>query len=406
MLAIAAALWSAACSSADDVSGDVHLELVQAPETAAPGSPEPQPIVVKVVSEDGSAAPGVPVRWTVRSGGGHLQASADTSGLDGLAAVQWLPGLAAGSQEIGVYLYDQPALVITVNAAVLHADKLSTSFERGCGLQGTAVWCWRDDYPARPTQRILPQYEAKDIAATYQHACILDAAGTVYCNRAFEGTDPQASSTISGLPPLKSLSGGGRYFCGVALADETAWCWRDFEMVAWQESPSPALSNLSVGGTYVCGLELAGSAWCWSLPLGSPTLVPGGHVFRSVSADDDYPGACGVEGAALWCWYGSETPTPVAGVSAVQVALAWPFALLNTGPVAVTATVLRNFGQGATVLGLEVFAPGAFPGPVRQVYPTCVLTYDNEAYCLATENVNVDVFPLPAYWKAVAAPQP
>ena len=47
--------------------------------------------------------------------------------------------------------------------------------------------------------------------------------------------------------------------------------------------------------------------------------------------------ACGIEGAEAWCWYTSEMPTRIPGVSAGQVALGWPFALLNTGPVAAVA---------------------------------------------------------------------
>lgn len=313
-----------ACSSPDDASGDMHVVVVSAPEKATPGSLEFQSIIVRVVNGDGTAIPGVPVTWTVRSGGGRLRASADTSGVDGLASAQWVPGLLAGSQEIGAYLYDQPALVVAVNAEALHADKLASTFERGCGLQGTAVWCWRDDYPAQSTRRILSQYQARDVATTYQFGCILDSAGTAYCNRAFEGGDPQASSMISGLPPLKSLSGGARFFCGVALADDTAWCWQDFEMVARQESPSPALSRLSTGGTYACGLDSAGSAWCWTLPLGSPTLILGGHAFQSVSASDDGASACGIEGADLWCWLSGALPLRVAAASTRQVALGWP----------------------------------------------------------------------------------
>ena len=62
---------------------------------------------MKVVNGDGTAAPGVPVAWSIMSGGGFLSVSADTSGIDGLAAAQWTPGLVAGPQEIGAYIYDE-----------------------------------------------------------------------------------------------------------------------------------------------------------------------------------------------------------------------------------------------------------------------------------------------------------
>jgi hypothetical protein len=406
VMLIAALFGGIGCSSPDDASGDLHLELVQAPESATPGSPDPQSIIVKVVDGDGTAVPGVPMSWAVRSGGGSLEASADTSGVDGLAVAQWRPGLLSGTQEIGAYLYDQPALVITVGTEVFHADKLASMFERGCGLQGTAVWCWRDDYPAWPIRRILPQVEAHDVAATYQFACILDAAGATYCNRAFEGLDPQAASAIPGLPPLKSISGSVRSFCGLAVADATPWCWRDFEMVPHQLAPSPALSGLSTGGGFACGLDAAGAAWCWGLPLGSPTLVPGGHAFQSVSTQDDQAAACGIEGSAVLCWLGTTSPVRVAGLSAGQVALGWPFVLVNTGPVAAVADAQTSYETASFGLDLDVYADRAFPFPVRQVYPGCVLTSDHAAYCLAAYNINEPVFPIRTYWKAVPAPEP
>lgn len=64
------------------------------------------------------------------------------------------------------------------------------------------------------------------------------------------------------------------------------------------------------------------------------------------------------------------------------------------------------FWTGVTTLVYDVYDDRAFPLPVRQVYPTCVLTYDNAAYCLATTDINADVVPTPTYWKAVAAPRP
>lgn len=395
-----------ACSSPDDSSGDVQLILVKSPEKATPGSTTPQSIIVKAVSGDGTAIPGVPVAWIIQSGGGQLQASADTSGVDGLAVAQWTPGLQGASQTIGAYIYDQLALTITVATPVFHASKLATNFERGCGLQGTAVWCWRDDVPARPIRRIMPQLEAKDVAASYWFACILDPSGTTFCNRAFEDFDPQSTFTVPGLPPLKSISGSRRMFCGLALADETPWCWQEFEMVPQHMTGTPALSRLSTGGRYACGIDAGGGAWCWTMPLGSPALIPGGHAFRSLSADYDASAACGIEGAAILCWLESTPPERVAHMSAGQVALSWPFSLVNTGPVVTVSDTRANYEASAFGFTLVPYEAPALPIPVRQVYPACVLTYDNAAYCLAAYNLNEPVYPARLYWKAVPAPQP
>ncbi len=404
-VAVVAALGSAACSSPDDASGEVHLELAQAPATATPGSPSSELIIVRVVNGDGTSVPGVPVAWSIVTGGGRLRASSDTSGVDGLATAQWTPGLTAGEQRIGATLYDQPALVISVGTEVFHADKLAATFARGCGLRGTEVWCWQHDAPDQSTRRVLPQIQARDIATTYSVACILDGAGAAFCNRAFQPGDPRDYTTVPGLPPLKSIAGGGHSFCGASAADDSIWCWGDQAMSPYQLSPSVALSGLSVGLWYACGLDAGRAAWCWGLPLGSPTLVPGGHAFQSVSAQDDQAAACGIEGSAVLCWLGTTPPVRVAGLSAGQVALGWPFALFNTAPTASAGDVRVDFGPtGPTTVAVDVYDDRAFPLPVRQVYPTCVLTFDNAAYCLAVANVNEDVFPVRSYWRAIAAP--
>ncbi len=401
-LSLATLLVAVACSSPDDDSGDLHLVLVQAPDVVTPGSPTSQPLLVKVVNGDGVGIAGVPVRWSVSPGNGALGPSADTSGVDGLASARWVPGLQAGTQQVGAYIYDQPALSITVKADAFHADKLSTMLGRGCGLRGAEVWCWKDDYQPRPIRRILPQVEAHDMAASYGLACVLDAAGSTYCNQAFDDTDPQAFSTIPGLPLLNSIAGGGRNFCGIAVADNTPWCWRDFAAVPAQAS-SLALSHLSVGNDYACGLDAAGAAWCWNPRFGGAALVAGGLAFQSVSANGYGASACGITGAEVWCWLSNQAPARVVGFNAGQIALGFPFALLNTGPIAVTAMAQEDYGTTPT-LDLTAFDSRTFPLPVRQVYPACVLAHDGAAYCLIAPDINLPVIPTPTYWQAVAAP--
>ena len=178
-LLFATCLGGTACTSPDESSGDLHLELVQAPATMTPGSSAAQAILVKVVNGDGATVPGVPVGWSVISGGGRLTFSADTSGVDGLATAQWKPGLVAGLQAIGAYIYDQPALTITVKAEALRADKITTAYRSGCGLRGTAVYCWEYPSSTATVKRLVPERQVRDLALSLSYLCVLDQAGTV-----------------------------------------------------------------------------------------------------------------------------------------------------------------------------------------------------------------------------------
>jgi len=85
-----------ACSTDDDPLPASRLEVVQAPASVVPGEPTPQTLIVRVLDNTGQTAQGVPVQWTAAPGSGSLTQSADTSGLDGLASAEWLPGLAEG----------------------------------------------------------------------------------------------------------------------------------------------------------------------------------------------------------------------------------------------------------------------------------------------------------------------
>lgn len=401
LASLAAGLASTACSSPDDASGDMHLVLVQAPETATPGSPVAQSIIAKVVNGDGTAAPGVPVRWTIRSGGGRLQAGADTSGVDGLAAARWTPGLEAGAQEIGAYLYDQPALTIRVNAEAFLADKIVTAYRSGCGLQGEAVYCWEYPGPTGITRRILPDLHVRDLALSWSYLCVVDQAGSVYCQRAFGDPGIEPSGTVQGLPPIKAISGGiaGR-FCALAQADGTAWCWSRQALVATQRSVV-SFDHISGDDGRGCGLTSSGTAWCWSYGPSSPAPIAGGLVFRAISAGNS--SVCAISPpAALYCWY-YEDPEPrrFTGIEASQVSLGG-----STGVV--------NGSFGAQEFSFWSIDPplhdlhSAFPLPVVQVSSQddtpCVVATDRAVYCLGV-NDNIEQL-YHTTWEAVPAPQP
>ena len=316
-------LTAAACSSPDDSSGDMHLVLVEAPETALPGSPVAHTLLVKVVNGDGISVPGIPVLWSIRSGGGRLSASADTSGVDGLAAARWTPGPVASPQQIGVSIYDQPAMTITVAPDAFRADRVDAGYRGVCGLQGTATWCWVYRRNNDQTFRILSQVQAKALALSDSYACVVDTAGLTYCYRyeSYGGSlDPDAYQTVTGLPPIDTIASGDNYFCGLAVADNTPWCWTGAPFFgAVQVSPTLRLTSIAAGNYVGCGLDEDGAAWCWD-SFDPPAAVPGGHAFRQIAVGA-YT-ACAIEAPArLYCWDRGQAPVSLPGASPAAIAM-------------------------------------------------------------------------------------
>ena len=202
-LAFACALASAACSSPDDSSGEMHLVVMQAPEAMTPGDREAQTIVVRVLNGDGTPVAGIPVTWRIASGGGTVRAASDTSGVDGLAAAQWRAGITGGPQQLAVSIYDQPAVKVSVQADVFHAEKLSTTFGRGCGLQAQEGLVLGDDYPVRPIHQVMPRIEAHDIAASSALPVSWMPREQPSATLPSRTVDAQAFSTVPGLPPTQ-----------------------------------------------------------------------------------------------------------------------------------------------------------------------------------------------------------
>ena len=393
--AVAALLASAACSSPDDASGDFHLELVQAPTTVTPGSVVPQSVLVRVVNGDGTSISGVPVTWSIQSGGGTLTPSADTSGVDGLATAQWTPGLATGSQAIGASIYDQPALTIAVNAAAFRADKIGTSYRAGCGILAGAAWCW--DFGSATTatvSRVMSQVHARDIAMGSTFVCVLDESGAVLCHRWFLNQNLDEVVGVSGLPALSAISGGNTSFCGISQVDRTPWCWRAGTWVGTQVSSTLQLTELSVGSSEACGLTAEGIAWCWGEV---PAPLPGGHEFRQLSVG--LFKSCGIVAPAqLYCWDGTHPEPAYFGISASQVAVGYSAGIVNA-PLGATEFFSWSIEPPQYNLG------STFPLPVVQLSSQddmpCVIAFDAAVYCLGVNDNIEQVYK--STWEAIPA---
>jgi hypothetical protein len=104
LCALVLASVAAGCSDDDDptapppVAASV-LEVSGDSQSTVAGTPIANPLVVRVVTAEGTGLSGVEVTWTAVAGTGTLSAAADTTDADGLAQVQYTPA-AAGTDTI------------------------------------------------------------------------------------------------------------------------------------------------------------------------------------------------------------------------------------------------------------------------------------------------------------------
>lgn len=425
MTALGTLLIVSACSTPDEATSDLHLVVVQAPDAGAAGATT-APVIVRVV--DGSDRPqsGVPVTWSVMGGEGTITPAADTSGLDGLAAAQWRLGFAGGENTLAVSIYDEPALTISMNGQVFHAEQVTVTYGRACGVSNGELWCWSTSYgDRRPIPRLGPFKVVQAALTGSLDVCALDREGIVRCQSSFSG-QPGDFYLINSLPPLASISASDRYACGVSATDATPWCW---ELSAYWPAPPPTahqvssslrLASVSAGGgsAFACGVAEDSTAWCWGSgfqgTLGNgtfesstePVPVSGGLRFRQTVAGDGF--ACGVTlPNAFYCWgqaqYGlgnsqSNVPEPVEGLAAASASANSDgvIVLSSGGNADVWGAAYNSRRRSLRSLpefsGIPIIAASAGNFP-------CVIASDRSVYCLYSDAEDAAF-----YWKPVPLP--
>ena len=220
-----------------------------------------------------------------------------------------------------------------------------------CALSTTqTVYCWGARYQSTPFQgpaQVSGSLQVKSMAGWGSNSdgglCMTDVAGTTHCigdgSRGQMGTghihdnDFLTDSPVSG-GPFESITAGPFVVCGVAA--QLAYCWGQ---------------NSIYGG-------LGTGNWSDS---SLPVPVAGGLRFLSVAAGRSV--TCGVDtNHAGYCWgtgiYGNDGDGD-------------PFFASHLAP---------NLIVPSTTDGALSFQ-GVWPGPTRDVSPTCGLTLDGTAYC-------------------------
>lgn len=383
-------------------------------QSAPPGTPLGDSLVIKVADQYNNPAVGVATTWTIVSGSGTVSPATSATNGVGVAETQWSPG-AAGTDTVRATVTGVGPVTFSASLYItVTYSSVSAGLFTSCGLgAGGAAYCWGDNgYGGlgNPTTSMICSY------ANSVNPC-----------------SPKPVPVTGGLV-FSSLATSGSASCGISAG--VTYCWGNnvtglLGNGTWGgESPPPqftpsavagglVFSSITVAEDHVCGLTSAGAAYCWgSGPVGAlgrgiapdsasaPVAVSGGLTFVAVGAG--VQNTCGIAvGGAAYCWGGNQfgelgdgTDTNRLGPVLVTGGLSFVAIAVGTNHTcALTAAGLVYCWGQADLIGDSASAdtdcaeqrcsekPMALPGGLSFAsitagyFHTCALTAPGAAYC-------------------------
>lgn len=397
----------AACSGPTQAPDAVVLEVFQAPPALAVPAATIDTIAVRVVTATrGFAAPGVRVEW---SGDGTFEPLDEFTDNRGIARARWT--LPQSTEQPLPWAPIGPSGTFRAHASVLGAESVTMATEAkaftvqqvdrtGCGIRLGELWCWSTRNVGPPYRPVRFETGAptplREVRGGGTMTCVLDRDRLPWCAR---GRDAyQRVTAAPALAYLRAPNAGyfGGFFCGVATADQRAWCWP-------QDGSSPptatvpldaAVTQVDVGGGHACALKPDATTWCWGSntfgQLGDgtnvssvlPVQVAGGHAFTQVAVGGWE--SCGMEADfSIWCWG-----------RGVQVIGATPVRMTAGSAHGPGTMVIGDDGDGYVLQGNAVRAwwrdqvleleSGYRVAPVVELsadYFACIRTVTEEVFC-------------------------
>jgi alpha-tubulin suppressor-like RCC1 family protein len=357
-------------AAGDNQTGEILSKLPTAPS-------------VKLVDSLGVARAGVPITFTVSSGG-RLNTSVASTNASGIAS--------PGTWTLGEIPGDQ-----TLTASV--SDARVTLHATGTGS---------------------PEfYKPQIIAAGGFGTCAIESDGSVKCwgqtpQNGGDTTNVSSPIAVKGTLVAASIDGGATHFCALSTT-KRIWCWGVNALMdtsgANASSSHPVQlpsdidwSSVSAGNSHNCAISLTQDAYCWGTngagQLGDqsttthyvPTLVAGGFAFTQIASGANHTCALTSSGS-VFCWGDNtngeigdgtfverHTPTAVSGTTTFQS--------VGAGQQLSCALGMDNQAYcWGRVAGQVRSTPTSFPGAPAFNSITvgathaCGLTSDGTAYC-------------------------
>lgn len=433
-LAVASLILLGGCNDPVSTGSEpTHLEILQdVPPVGAPGGQLIDTLRVRLVDDEGRPQAGQLLTWLVRQGGGSIAPTAEETDAEGIAVALWTLGATTGPNEVEVSTLQDSSATWHTSAEAFRVDKLDSNSGLGCGLRQGDLWCWgQESWVESPPVSLIhwqSHYELfrapglvadgagfTDLAVGLDAVCALELSGTVQCFR-HPILFPTGSLQPT-VPPMRRVAGADSYtFCGLTLADSTAWCWNVADGTGAPVPESPAFVDLEMesvtGSNIACGRLSDSTAACWgdgSLghgtfdPSATPVPVSGGLHFAELAVGMDF--ACGRRAdGEVWCWGrngagqlgnpGPDSPVPIlanTGVGLIAAEQQTVLALRYGTPV--------RWGQYVTAFGGSptVAIPNLPVASFSANDLSCMRLIDGQVYCfqelwLTASTFDVDLY--------------
>ena len=142
------ALGLAGCDGATRNGDPAELvKLAGDGQSALTGTAAPESLVVQVVDERGAGVPGIPVAWSIVTGGGTLSAAAGSSDAVGRLAARWTLGAVGSNVALASAAGFSVTFTATATSTPPPANALAIVVEPGNGQSGVTL-------PTQPTVRL------------------------------------------------------------------------------------------------------------------------------------------------------------------------------------------------------------------------------------------------------------
>jgi adhesin/invasin len=138
-------------------------------QSAAPGSPLPAPLVVRLVDQSGNGVPNRPVSWVVATGGGSVSPASSTTDPEGRASTSWTIG--AGANTLNA---------VVSGVGVVGFTATGTSGGGGGGGGGGGSTASRLEFRVQPSDT-----EEKETMSPSVEVSVLDQNGNLVTDRQF-----------------------------------------------------------------------------------------------------------------------------------------------------------------------------------------------------------------------------
>lgn len=394
-------------------------------QSAPPGAPLPDSLVVRVTDQYENPVKDVNVAWSTVGNGGTVSPLGGKTDPMGRASTAWTLGPTGGPKEARATVQGLAPATFQAAGTIIFASVMAGG-RHSCAIdEGGVAYCWGfNDSGQLGIGSVTPgsgpvfanlfpnavtggrTFSVGKGTAGAAHSCAIDLNNIPWCwglnvdgrtGIGSNGAPVTAPDDIAGTNLYRTVSAGASHTCGITTSDRL-FCWgstdqgklgvgpaaQSFFSTPQAVAPAIAFGAVSSGGLHTCAVTTAGSLYCWGsnargqAGLGAtagvnvPTQLPGNGYSALVTGLNH---SCAVTSNILRCWGANESgqlgdgsttdrTTPVNAATGFP-----PFVQLAAGDAhtcgRTAAGIVYCWGLGTSgQLGTSAFASSPNPLPV------------------------------------------